>query len=62
MLGSWFVVEYYASAEEALSYSCMRSVFAQDDHVQAAGKKVSITLYDHHHTGCPVNRRQVGNG
>lgn len=37
MLGDWFVVEYYASAEEALSYSCMRAVFTQDDHVPAVG-------------------------
>ncbi|KAI8420755.1 hypothetical protein MSG28_007969 [Choristoneura fumiferana] len=43
MLGSWFVVEYYASAEEALSYSCMKSVFAQDDHVQAADGSVEWT-------------------
>lgn len=37
MLGDWYVVEYYASAEEALSYSCMRAVFTQDDHIPAAG-------------------------
>lgn len=37
MLGDWFVVEYYASAEEALSYSCMKAVFTEDDHVPTAG-------------------------
>lgn len=37
MLGDWYVVEYYASEEEALSYSCMRAVFIEDDHVQAEG-------------------------
>ncbi|KAJ2947556.1 hypothetical protein O0L34_g17346 [Tuta absoluta] len=42
MLGDWFVVEYYASAEEALEYSCMRAVFTQDDHVPATGKDGSI--------------------
>ncbi|KAH9642177.1 hypothetical protein HF086_007676 [Spodoptera exigua] len=36
MLGDWFVVEYYASAEEALSYSCMKAVFTEDDHVPTA--------------------------
>ncbi|KDR12765.1 apolipoprotein D [Zootermopsis nevadensis] len=28
LLGSWFVVQYYASSEEALSYGCMRPVFS----------------------------------
>ena len=27
LLGSWYVVQYYASSEEALSYGCMRPVF-----------------------------------
>lgn len=42
MLGDWYVVEYYASAEEALSYSCMRAVFTQDDHVPAAGMLLNM--------------------
>lgn len=25
MLGFWYVVEYYASSEEAVEYSCMRA-------------------------------------
>lgn len=37
LLGSWFVVEYFASAEEALSYSCMRAVFAEDETVNQGG-------------------------
>lgn len=45
MLGDWYVVEYYASAEEALSYSCMRAVFTQDDHVPAAGKYLALTVH-----------------
>ncbi|XP_072378090.1 apolipoprotein D isoform X1 [Diabrotica undecimpunctata] len=28
MLGTWYVIEYYASSEEALSYRCMRADFA----------------------------------
>ncbi|XP_069669046.1 apolipoprotein D [Periplaneta americana] len=28
LLGSWYVVQYYASSEEALSYGCMRPVFS----------------------------------
>ncbi|VVC96663.1 uncharacterized protein LOC126975906 [Leptidea sinapis] len=43
MLGDWFVVEYYASAEEALSYSCMRAVFTQDDHVQQEDGSIEWT-------------------
>nr|CAD7410213.1 unnamed protein product [Timema poppensis] len=27
ILGKWYVVQYYASSEEALSYRCMREVF-----------------------------------
>ncbi|XP_056634829.1 apolipoprotein D [Diorhabda sublineata] len=27
MLGDWYVIEYYASSEEALSYRCMRAEF-----------------------------------
>lgn len=42
MLGDWYVVEYYASAEEALSYSCMRAVFTQDDHVPTAGMLLNM--------------------
>ncbi|XP_041989053.1 uncharacterized protein LOC121740429 [Aricia agestis] len=43
MLGDWYVVEYYASEEEALSYSCMKSVFTQDDHVQYENGTVELT-------------------
>ncbi|KAG6458042.1 hypothetical protein O3G_MSEX010630 [Manduca sexta] len=43
MLGDWYVVEYYASDEEALSYSCMRAVFSEDDHVPAADGTVEWT-------------------
>ncbi|CAG4964669.1 unnamed protein product [Colias eurytheme] len=43
MLGDWFVVEYYASAEEALSYSCMRAVFNAEDHVQAEDGTIEWT-------------------
>ncbi|XP_072949994.1 apolipoprotein D [Epargyreus clarus] len=43
MLGDWYVVEYYASAEEALSYSCMKAVFTEDDHVQGADGTVEWT-------------------
>lgn len=27
LLGSWYVVQYYASSEEALAYRCMRAEF-----------------------------------
>ncbi|XP_053605721.1 uncharacterized protein Karl [Plodia interpunctella] len=43
ILGDWFVVEYYASEEEALSYSCMQAVLSQDDHVQAEDGTVEWT-------------------
>lgn len=45
MLGDWYVVEYYASAEEALSYSCMKAVFTEDDHVPTAGLYKIIFFY-----------------
>lgn len=28
MLGSWYVIEYYASSEESQIYRCMRTVFS----------------------------------
>lgn len=31
MMGFWYVVQYYASSEEAPEYSCMRSIFSMDD-------------------------------
>ncbi|XP_028043596.1 uncharacterized protein LOC114253053 [Bombyx mandarina] len=43
ILGDWYVVEYYASAEEALSYSCMKAVFTQDDHVPAIDGTIEWT-------------------
>uniref|UniRef100_A0A2H1WKQ0 SFRICE_033760 n=1 Tax=Spodoptera frugiperda TaxID=7108 RepID=A0A2H1WKQ0_SPOFR len=43
MLGDWYVVEYYASAEEALSYSCMKAVFTEDDHVPTADGSIEFT-------------------
>lgn len=34
ILGSWYVMQYYASSEEVSEYSCMRSVFSMhEEHV-----------------------------
>ncbi|XP_061704933.1 uncharacterized protein LOC133516168 [Cydia pomonella] len=64
MLGDWYVVEYYASAEEALSYSCMKSVFAQDDHVPAAdgGWTPGVTMnFTYRFADDPLGENLFGN-
>lgn len=36
MMGSWYVVQYYASSEETPQYGCMKSIFSEsleDRHV-----------------------------
>lgn len=37
MMGFWYVIEYYASSEEAAEYSCMKcnfSMLTEDAHVR----------------------------
>ncbi|CAH3994274.1 unnamed protein product [Pieris brassicae] len=66
MLGDWFVVEYYASAEEALSYSCMRAVFTEDDHVQAEDGTIewtpAVTMnFTYRYADDPIGENLYGN-
>ncbi|VEN61724.1 unnamed protein product [Callosobruchus maculatus] len=55
MLGKWYVIEYYASSEEALSYRCMRAEFTMstmDD----------VTMnFTYGFTDDPVNEILMGN-
>ncbi|CAH1981051.1 unnamed protein product [Acanthoscelides obtectus] len=55
MLGKWYVVEYYASSEEALSYRCMRAEFTMstmDD----------VTMnFTYGFTDDPINEILMGN-
>ncbi|KAG7309584.1 hypothetical protein JYU34_004048 [Plutella xylostella] len=43
LLGAWYVVEYYASEEEALAYSCMRAELTENDHVETKDGAVEWT-------------------
>lgn len=48
MMGSWYIVQYYASSEEAVEYACMKCNFSMDvESVQvssSAADKVKSTV------------------
>lgn len=39
MMGSWYVVQYYASSEELPEYACMRSLFDMSEADQHVSKR-----------------------
>lgn len=56
MLGSWYVVGYYASSEEALAYRCMRAEFS------VSPSKLSVTMnFTFSYTDDPLNEKLIGN-
>ncbi|KAG5895371.1 hypothetical protein JTB14_029595 [Gonioctena quinquepunctata] len=55
MLGSWFIIEYYASSEEALSYRCMRAEFSMP-----ALDNVDMN-FTYSFTDDPINELLIGN-
>ncbi|KAL3280261.1 hypothetical protein HHI36_017756 [Cryptolaemus montrouzieri] len=55
LLGRWYVIEYYASSEEALSYRCMRAEFS-------ASSPQDVTMnFTYSFTDDPINEILVGN-
>ncbi|XP_023713684.1 apolipoprotein D [Cryptotermes secundus] len=46
LLGSWFVVQYFASSEEALSYGCMRPVFSMSSDRLEVSMNFTYTFTD----------------
>lgn len=48
MMGFWYVVEYYASSEEALEYSCMKCNFSmstESAHVRSKDGPVVVLIF-----------------
>lgn len=56
MMGQWFVVQYYASSEEALEYKCMRAVLS----LSPQGNEVSLN-FTYSFTDDPDNDLLEGN-
>ncbi|KAK9882217.1 hypothetical protein WA026_019731 [Henosepilachna vigintioctopunctata] len=55
LLGKWYVIEYYASSEEALSYRCMRA-----DFTTTSLQDVTMN-FTYSFTDDPINEILVGN-
>ncbi|XP_014217063.1 apolipoprotein D [Copidosoma floridanum] len=55
-LGQWYVVQYYASSEEAISYRCMRA----DLSVVSGNAEVTMN-FTYSFTDDPLNEQLVGN-
>lgn len=56
MLGKWFVIEYYASSEEALAYRCMRAEFSMTSILQDVTMNFTYSFTDD-----PLNEQLFGN-
>lgn len=55
-MGTWYVVQYYASSEEALPYQCMRAKFTMSPH------RLDITMnFTYSFTDDPLNEMILGN-
>lgn len=55
-LGSWYIVQYYASSEEALAYRCMRA------ELSVSPESAEVTMnFTYSFTDDPINELLVGN-
>ncbi|KAK1134563.1 hypothetical protein K0M31_007345 [Melipona bicolor] len=55
-LGSWYIVQYYASSEEALAYRCMRA------ELSISSESTEVTMnFTYSFTDDPINEQLVGN-
>ncbi|XP_012254324.2 apolipoprotein D [Athalia rosae] len=55
-LGSWYIVQYYASSEEALAYRCMRA------ELSVSTENAEVTMnFTYSFTDDPINEQLVGN-
>ncbi|XP_015172593.1 PREDICTED: apolipoprotein D [Polistes dominula] len=55
-LGSWYIVQYYASSEEALIYRCMRA------ELSVSSESAEVTMnFTYSFTDDPINEQLVGN-
>ncbi|KAF7263375.1 hypothetical protein GWI33_002682 [Rhynchophorus ferrugineus] len=55
LLGKWYVIEYYASSEEALAYRCMRADFTM------SSNDVITMNFTYSFTDDPINEQLLGN-
>lgn len=55
-MGTWYVVQYYASSEEALPYQCMRAEFTMSSHLLDITMNFTYTFTDD-----PLRELLVGN-
>ncbi|XP_050293472.1 apolipoprotein D [Anthonomus grandis grandis] len=55
MLHNWYVIEYYASSEEALAYRCMRAEFTM------SSSDVITMNFTYSFTDDPLNEQLIGN-
>lgn len=55
MLGEWYVIEYYASSEEAISYKCMRADFTMST-LESVNMNFTYSFTDD-----PINEQLIGN-
>lgn len=56
LLGPWYIIEYYASSEEALSYRCMRADFTMSKQL------LDVTMnFTYSFTDDPLNEQLIGN-
>ncbi|KAJ8682144.1 hypothetical protein QAD02_017936 [Eretmocerus hayati] len=62
-LGEWFVVQYYASSEEAISYRCMRAELSLLSPEQVSQhKNPGVTMnFTYSFSDDPINEQLVGN-
>lgn len=55
-MGSWYVVQYYASSEEDLAYRCMRAKFTMSHY------PLEVTMnFTYSFTDDPINEKLQGN-
>lgn len=55
-LGSWYIVQYYASSEEALAYRCMRA------ELSVSSENAEVTMnFTYSFTDDPINEQLGGN-
>lgn len=55
-LGLWYIVQYYASSEEALAYRCMRA------ELSVSPENAEVTMnFTYSFTDDPINELLVGN-
>lgn len=53
MMGSWYIVQYYASSEEAAEYACMKCNFSMNP------ENVQVSTITHDHERPPLSIHSI---